>query len=118
MEAFNIIAFNSSEHIRELLMKKTGSRSGTRSEGKNLATIPINRGGKNNGFLFYAATLWCAIPQGLRDLANGKEFAEEANALTWSDKEFRLRRAHFKKQQADKFKKQVKIWISKNTPTQ
>ena len=117
MEAFNIMAYNSSEHVRELLMQKTGRRSGTRSEGKNLATIPVNRGSKN-GFLYHAATLWCTIPQGLRDLANCKDFAEEANALTLTDKEFRLRRAHLKKQQADKFKKQVKCWISKNIPTQ
>ena len=99
-------------------MKKTGRRSGTRSEGKNLATIPINRGGKNNGFLFYAATLWCAIPQGLRDLAKSKEFAEEANALTLSDKEVRLRQAASKKAQAEKFKKNIKVWISKNIPSQ
>ena len=118
MEAFNIIAFNSSEHIKELLMKKTGSRSGTRSEGKNLATIPINRGSKNNGFLFYAATLWCTIPQGLRDLAKSKEFADEANALTLSDKEVRLRQAASKKAQAEKFKKNIKVWINKNIPSQ
>ena len=116
-EAYNIISYNSSQHMKELFMIKTGKRLGTRSEEKSLATIPINRG-KNNGFLFYATTLWNAIPQGLRDLAKSEESADKAGARTLTDKEVRLRQAKIKKMQAGKFKRQIKLWISKNIPIQ
>ena len=51
-------------------------------------------------------------------MQKSKEFAEEANALKLSDKEVRLRQAASKKAQAEKFKKSIKVWISKNIPSQ
>ena len=119
MEVYNSISHGSSEHIKELMMKRPGTRRmGTRRDGKGLATIPVNRGRKN-GFLFYATTLWNSIPQGLRDLAKSEVvFAESASPRPLTDKEVRLHLAHIKKVRTQKFKKEIKLWIGQNIPVQ
>ena len=128
-ETFGIINFNSSNHLRKELMTRPGrSTAQTRSQKNYDVTIPINHG-RNNGFTYYAASLWNALPNDLKDLSKGQDhiIAVEADKLRKfpsyaeairSDVEAYRERLQEKALtwSAKRFKVSVKRWINAHIP--
>ena len=87
-----------------------------RSMYKYNAKVPKNEG-RNNSFLYYAATIWNMLPPDLKVIAfKGRmEFADQADQYL-TEKELFLRQEKYKKQEALRFKGQIKKWITLNIP--
>ena len=128
-ETFGIIHFNSSNYLKKELMERNGrSTAETRSQKKYDVATPINHGRKN-GFTYYAARLWNALPSDFKDMSVGQNhiIAVEAEKLRKhpnyadairSDVEAYRERIQEKSLNwsAKRFKASVKEWIKTNIP--
>jgi hypothetical protein len=119
METYSILVNETSEYIRDALIKMPeGSDLEGEQQYRRHARVPKSEG-RNNNFLFYAATLWNMLPKHMKVTDFRSQEAEESAEPAGScltEKEEYLRQKKHKAREARKFKGEVKKWIALNIP--